>query len=212
MPNVTHWTFCRKYLLSTFLPYFILLWAMADEKKYPKHGSRYYWKSGITQKFLRINANLLLFLAMKHQNKSIWSSFTSSMAVLVGALIYLKFEIVIELDTKLSQDDIFCYFIDSGRSHWVFFPGKWKLSKVYFPTFEHFYLGCQQRQFCSEQVTNGYFMQKIYQFRSTKAMWINSLLDWNVVLYYSRGPLGPENYPMEVKFRPGHQNMTQRNP
>ena len=66
------------------------------------------------------------FLAMKHQNKSIWSSFTSSMAVLVGALIYLKFDIVIGLDTKLSQDDIFCYFIDSGRSHWVFFPGIWK--------------------------------------------------------------------------------------
>ena len=50
-----------------------------------------------------------------------------------------------------------------------------------------------------------------YQFRSSEAMWINSLLDWNMVFYYSRGPLGPENYPLVVKFRPGHLNMTHRN-
>ena len=37
---------------------------------------------------------------MKDQNKSIWSSFTSSMAGPVGAHIYLKFDMVLGLDTN----------------------------------------------------------------------------------------------------------------
>ena len=54
---------------------------------------------------------------MKHQNKSIFSSFTFSMAVLDGAHSYLKFDMVMGLDTKLPQDDAFCYFINSERSY-----------------------------------------------------------------------------------------------
>ena len=69
----------------------------------------------MSQKFLRINAQELV--AMKHQNKSIFSRFTFSMAVLDGAHSYLKFDMVMGLDTKLPQDDAFCYFINSGRSY-----------------------------------------------------------------------------------------------
>ena len=56
-------------------------------------------------------------MAMNHQNKSIFSSFTFIMAVLDGAHSYLKFDMVMGLDTKLPQDDAFCYFINSGRSY-----------------------------------------------------------------------------------------------
>ena len=150
---------------------------------------------------------------MKHQNKSIWSSFTSSMAVLVGALIYLKFDIVIGLDTKLSQDDIFCYFIDSGRSHWVFFPGIWKCLRRISQLLSIFILVVSCDSFALFKLQMDISCKNTtYLFRSTKAMWINALLDFNMVLYYSRGPLGPENYPLVVKFRPGHLNMTHRNP
>ena len=43
-------------------------------------------------------------MAMKHQNKSIFSSFTFSIAVLDGAHSYLKFHMVMGLDSKLPQE------------------------------------------------------------------------------------------------------------
>ena len=53
-------------------------------------------------------------MAMKHQNKSIFSRFTFSMAVLDGAHSYLKFDMVISL-------------IQGGVIEYLF-PGSWKLS------------------------------------------------------------------------------------
>ena len=118
-------------------------------------------------------------MAMKHQNKSIFSIFTFSMVVLDGAHSYLKFDMVMGLDTKLPQDDAFCYFINSGS---------WKLSKAHFPIFGHIVpclLVHSSESFALNKVENGYFMQKIQQINLDKSDW--SLFGKNMIFDYSRG-------------------------
>ena len=77
---------------------------------------------------------------MKDQNKSIWSSFTSSMAGPVGAHIYLKFDMVLGLDTNCPSMIYFVISLIQKGDIESFFPVSWKLSKVHFPTFGHFFL------------------------------------------------------------------------
>ena len=50
------------------------------------------------------------------------------MAVLDGAHNYLKFDMVMGLDTKLLQDDAFVISLIQGGVIEYLFPGSWKLS------------------------------------------------------------------------------------
>ena len=98
---------------------------------------------------------------MKHQNKSIFSSFTFSMAVLDGAHSYLKFDMVLGLDTNCpSMIYIVISLIQKGVIE-SFFQLVGNCPRRISQLLGIFILVVSSDSFCSEQVTNGYLMQNI---------------------------------------------------